>query len=294
MRTESGTDAAQVGAAVLPWLERDPVLNNLPATVLGGLLAGDVPVPPEHGFRWALVRVGGHVAGIALCNPPWPVVVAAGGAGVAATLADRLAADGCAAPGVTGPVAVAEGFASRWCSATGALIGDRVGLLVYRLDEVVPPVGVPGAARVAGAADRELLLGWARAFDREIHLGGGGDAATMVDVRLGPGRLRVWEADGRPVAMGATSARVAGVPRINLVYTPPELRGRGYASALVAEISSRELASGAVACTLNAEVANPTSNRIYRRIGYRPVGEVAAIRFDRASAGAPLRTGSQG
>jgi predicted GNAT family acetyltransferase len=62
------------------------------------------------------------------------------------------------------------------------------------------------------------------------------------------------------------------VVRVSGVYTPVEERGHGYASANVAAISARALDAGALACMLFADKANPTSNKIYQAIGYRPVG----------------------
>jgi uncharacterized protein len=68
--------------------------------------------------------------------------------------------------------------------------------------------------------------------------------------------------------------------RIGPVYTPPELRGRGYATSLAAEVSRRRLAAGRRFCFLYTDLANPTSNAIYERIGYRRVCESAEILFD--------------
>jgi predicted GNAT family acetyltransferase len=69
--------------------------------------------------------------------------------------------------------------------------------------------------------------------------------------------------------------------RIGAVYTPPELRGRGYASALVAALSARLLAGGRRFCFLYTDLANPTANRIYARIGYERVCDAAEIAFAR-------------
>ena len=63
------------------------------------------------------------------------------------------------------------------------------------------------------------------------------------------------------------------------MYTPPELRGRGYATALVAQLSSQLLAEGRRFCFLYTDLANPTSNAIYERIGYVRVCESAEIAF---------------
>ena len=72
---------------------------------------------------------------------------------------------------------------------------------------------------------------------------------------------------------------IAGGARIGPVYTPPEERGRGYASNLVANVSAGALERGAGACYLYTDLGNPTSNTIYRRLGYRQVAESSMIVF---------------
>ena len=83
----------------------------------------------------------------------------------------------------------------------------------------------------------------------------------------------------RPVAMAGVFDAVAGVARIGPVYTPPDRRGRGYASALVAEVSDAVLTRGQ-RCILYTDLENPTSNAIYRALGYRAVAEALKYRFD--------------
>ena len=67
--------------------------------------------------------------------------------------------------------------------------------------------------------------------------------------------------------------------RVTLVYTPPAVRGHGYASSCVAALSALLLASGRKYCFLFTDLANPTSNSIYTKIGYRPVCDVDEYRF---------------
>lgn len=72
---------------------------------------------------------------------------------------------------------------------------------------------------------------------------------------------------------------VAGVVRISGVYTPPDRRGRGYASGCVAAASGYALGSVAHTCVLYTDLRNPTSNRIYAKLGYRPVADVTTWRY---------------
>jgi predicted GNAT family acetyltransferase len=97
--------------------------------------------------------------------------------------------------------------------------------------------------------------------------------------------LWLWEDAGEPVAMAGAIGPTRNGIRIVLVYTAPHRRGRGYASNLVAALSQQQLDAGRTLCFLNTDVANPTSNKIYRALGYRPIGESVVIMFDRAADG---------
>ncbi|MGW2590824.1 GNAT family N-acetyltransferase [Streptomyces sp. NPDC001515] len=151
---------------------------------------------------------------------------------------------------------------------------------LYRLGTLVPPSPAPpGRARLAAPADRELLLGWFAAFAADI---GGPESpvdrhAQRVDERVAEGRLTLWEHDGAPVSMAGITPRIAGSARIAPVYTPPEHRGRGYAAAVTAEASRAALAAGTEELLLFTDLANPTSNGVYTRIGYRPVADRLVI-----------------
>lgn len=156
---------------------------------------------------------------------------------------------------------------------------------IYRLDAVTPPTGVSGAPRPAVPAEIPLLSDWVSAFAAET---GAPVADPRLAERVAVGRLWVWVDGGRdsespavprPVAMNWTSPPAAGVVRVSAVFTPPERRGRGYASALVAATSQAALEDGATACTLFTDLANPTSNAIYQRIGYRPVADAGRWRL---------------
>jgi predicted GNAT family acetyltransferase len=109
------------------------------------------------------------------------------------------------------------------------------------------------------------------------------------DARIAYGGVTFWETlDGRPVSMAGVTANVAGQIRVALVYTPADLRGRGYAGAVTAEVSRVARAAGAEEVLLFTDLANPTSNALYQRIGYRPVEDFAGYDFRSASASAPF------
>ena len=156
---------------------------------------------------------------------------------------------------------------------------------IYRLTEVRPVDGVPGRPRPADAGDRRLLVDWIRAFTAEANPEAPGlDDQEWVDRRLRgmSGTLYVWD-HGGPVSMAGHGSATPNGARIGPVYTPPDRRRRGYASALVAGVSDIVLASGKRFCFLFTDLSNPTSNKIYQDVGYEFVCEAASVAFEEAS-----------
>jgi predicted GNAT family acetyltransferase len=77
-----------------------------------------------------------------------------------------------------------------------------------------------------------------------------------------------------PVALASRTPVLHGVVRIGPVWTHPGHRGRGYAAAVTAHVCAEAFGAGAKACTLYADADNPTSNGVYLRLGFEPVGSV--------------------
>jgi predicted GNAT family acetyltransferase len=150
-------------------------------------------------------------------------------------------------------------------------VAVRRDLHAFELRVVRRPAAPPGRFRTASAGDTDLLERWALAFaeaiDEPISLA---DASQTVARMLPNDDLVIWERDGEVVSMAAVVRRTPWSSSVAYVYTPPPLRGRGYASAVVAELSQRELDAGQSWCSLFTDAANPTSNHIYTEIGYEP------------------------
>ncbi len=203
---------------------------------------------------------------------------------LAADLADRYED----VPGVTGRVEAAEAFAEAWVTRRPAAVTTAMSLRIYQLDQVQPPRSrASGSIRVIEAGDLDLLVEWMTAFERDTHIGGETDVRAAARRRIDEQSVFIWE-DGGPVSMAASAGPTPNGIRVNLVYTPPGLRGRGYASACVAAVSQHLLDTGRSFCFLYTDLENPTSNRIYQNIGYRPVCDAAALDFEES---APLRQG---
>ncbi|MGW7514453.1 GNAT family N-acetyltransferase [Streptomyces sp. NPDC054796] len=192
-------------------------------------------------------------------------------------LARRLAALGHTVPGVGADRDTAAAFAAAWQRHTGAAPKLRERQRLYRLGSLAAPEPRPeGRARVAGPQDREQLVRWHREFDGAIGAALSTSDGSWADARIADGRVTFWETpDGTPVSMAGVTPTVAGQVRVSPVYTPAPLRGRGYAGAATAEVSRAALAAGAAEVLLFADLANPTSNALYQRIGYRPVTDFA-------------------
>jgi predicted GNAT family acetyltransferase len=94
--------------------------------------------------------------------------------------------------------------------------------------------------------------------------------------RIRTGTYWFWEDDGRPVNLTVGSTPAFGVAGVGPVFTPTSERGHGYATAAVTAVSRRLLGQGARVC-LFTDQANPTSNRIYQRIGFLPVTDTANL-----------------
>jgi hypothetical protein len=200
-----------------------------------------------------------------------------------AAIARDLLSSGRPLPGVTGPEDVAAAFSAIWRELTGAAAAVALAERVYELRTVDQPVYSPGQMRQARTTDGDLLARWLVDFVAEALAGVDTmdlDAARRrVQVGLDRGSLYVWE-DGAPVALAGWTRPTRHGVAVGPVYTPPDRRGRGYATSLVAALSQRLLDEGRAFCTLFTNLANPTSNRIYQRIGYRPVCDYTVYRFD--------------
>ena len=148
----------------------------------------------------------------------------------------------------------------------------------YHVDKVGKPTGVKGHLRKAVLGDRERLIDWVRRFYADTTSVQESEAECLVDRRLPAGQLWLWDNAG-VVSIASRTVPVEGVVRVQLVYTPPEHRSKGYASACVASLS-KQIRDEGHRCILYTDLGNPISNAIYRRIGYYVVAEGIHYRFE--------------
>ena len=248
------------------------VENNL---VLG--LAHDQAQLRGAGATPYLVTVAesGAVVGCAVRTPPFPLAITRFSRDDAlALLAADVAERYPDLDDVGGPEPSARHFSDAWVRATRRAVRPGMSQRLYELRRVqAPDHPPPGRLRPGTQADAETLTRWVSAFIKDTGVGDKNDPADLVQARLQTGRIYVWD-DDRPMSMVAWTGKTRNGVRVNLVYTPEENRWRGYASAAVAALSQRLLDAGNSYCCLYTDLANPTSNDIYQRIGYRAVCDV--------------------
>jgi len=232
---------------------------------------------------FAAVLDGERVVATALRTPPHNLVLGEidDPRAIDLLVTDRLDDD---LPGVLGRVEHARAFAEGWAVATGRSWRPHMSERIFRLEAVIAPRPISGRLRTATPPDRSLVVRWIRAFQDEALGEDDADAAETLTDRWLEGRGRtlfLWQDGGIVSLCGVGGTTPHGI-RIGPVYTPPPARGRGYASALVAEASKLQLEAGRRFCFLFTDLANPTSNHIYQSIGYVPVSDVDDLRFERA------------
>ena len=168
-------------------------------------------------------------------------------------------------------------FAGLWSERTGAPVKVAMRERAFRLSHVTTPRRVPGRMRAARAADRELLFQWLSEFTDEALVGHlPADIGEVADRWVaGINRtMQLWIDHGIPVSMAGVGSPTPHGIRIGPVYTPRDLRDRGYASNLVAAACSAAIREGRRFCFLFTDLSNPTSNHIYQAIGFEPVSDV--------------------
>ncbi|MFI5520283.1 GNAT family N-acetyltransferase [Streptomyces platensis] len=274
-------DPAVYGAAAGAFLRSRPTAHTVLLSVASRLraLGADAYGDDAPLFGWWRPDGRAAVGAAFVWTPPRPVLLSPMPDEAAGPLVAALAAEGVRVPGVNGRRAVAEAVAAAWQRRHGGPVTLTGRRRLYRLGELTPPAPAPpGTARPATPADRELLLDWFTAFAAETG-GSPPRDARAVDDRIAGGRCLLWETAGRPVSLAGRTPTLSGMTRITPVYTPPELRGRGYAGAATAAISGAARESGGPELLLFTDLTNPTSNALYQRLGYRPVEDHLVMEF---------------
>jgi GNAT superfamily N-acetyltransferase len=226
---------------------------------------------------WLWVEADEEVIATAQHTPPHGAYLSTGPAGAMQVLARTLWLMRPGLSGVAGLGTAPHEFAAEWSRLGGPGATPTLQMGLYAADSVIIPTGVVGGLRQAIDADAVLLRQWVDRF--VVEAGVTPVAQDQIGPRIDAELLFVWEVEGVVVSMAAVTAAEGGVSRVQYVYTPPEIRNHGYATACVAALTERELASAGRTCMLYTDLANPTSNGIYQAVGYRPLGDAVELRF---------------
>ena len=278
MKAFRTTDPILFQNKTMATLERDEAANSLMLGVNQRLIKTPAEFSSDPLMVWVEDAQG--VTATALMTPPFRMILYCEPLQKISSL--RLLVDILAdtpLPGVLGKNYVAETFAGLWKDCHGGDTRINRQERIFKLTGLIPARFTTGYMRLATAEDTDQLIEWSSAFDLEAL---GGEELDFVEVhtcaRIKNGDLFVWE-DGLVTAMAAKVRPTHHGISIALVYTPPALRGRGYATALVSMLSQSLLDQGKQFCSLFTDLANPISNHIYQSIGYKPVCDFEEVLF---------------
>jgi predicted GNAT family acetyltransferase len=294
MRLVVFSDASGFLERAEPFFLSDEARHHLPFGLALALARGTGARPLAEAAFLATIEADGRVIAAAVRSGLHLILSPAAGVDFAGSpvleeLAEIVQVEFPDLPGVLAPPTVARDFAEAWTRRTGQPWKLAVRERIHELRSVRPLELPPGQLRVATTADRATAVPWLAGmhhdiFGAEVPFDPEAVATRRLAAPEAPGdpftSLYLWvDEAGEPRAMAGAQATTANGVRIGAVYTPPEFRRRGYATAVVAALSQRMLDLGRRACYLFTDLANPTSNHIYKEIGYEPVTDVDEIRF---------------
>ncbi|MHB8104901.1 MAG: GNAT family N-acetyltransferase [Dehalococcoidales bacterium] len=273
-------NAAGFLAHVGKYLAKDGARYGLIVAIANGLVRNPHHFGPDDPW-FCSIGTGTKINAVAIRTPPHNIILAHFSGDIAA-IAEKLVVVVTekfkVIPGVVGDKDLADIFARQWCDAFNLKIRNKMEQRIFRLNRVNDVPLSRGKMRPATMADKDLVVKWSHAFHVDTGMEKMGEPEMDITPLLEMGWIFLWE-DGKPVAM----ARQAGVAdkgiTVSGVYTPPELRGKGYATSCVAELSKLILQSGKEFCMLYTDLAIPTSNSIYKKIGYKEVADSVEYTF---------------
>jgi GNAT superfamily N-acetyltransferase len=273
-------------------LARQPVVSTVVATVAERIVrerTAGIPWPVGVPCWFVAVLQDGDVLGAAMRTAPfgaYPLFLLPMPEDAARELAHVVLKRNEQVSAANGALPAVQLFCDEIAARRGGSAEVALHTRLFELDRLVEPPPIAGRLRPAQPDEEALVTRWYDAFIVDADEQGGrppgasaheAPEAGVVRRNMQEGRILVWEdISGKPVSLVGASQPAYGVSRVGPVYTPPNDRGRGFASAAVAEVSRRILAQGARAC-LFTDQANPTSNKIYQRLGYRAVVDMAEM-----------------
>jgi uncharacterized protein len=186
--------------------------------------------------------------------------------------------------GLTGPrEQVGQATASLQLNVEDATFHADEWLYALDLSGLIVPAALSTgtvACRAPRAGERDALCAWRLAYDMELL--GATDtvetrrrSANFLDQQIADGNVWLALDRGAPVSLSAFNATLPDIVQLGGIYTPPELRGRGFAKVAVAAslLAARERGAERAVLFTN----NPSAIRTYEALGFRRIGDYALI-----------------
>ena len=269
------------------YLIQNEAENNLPLGIINNVISGEYR---DRDPYLAYVEENGKPVIVILCTPPFQALFSYQNPIPAdkilkLVLKDLMDFFGDEFVGISGNKKLAARLKNIWEEMTGRKAEKHMAMRIYKLDVVFPPPVSAGSIRPVEKKDRRLITDWLNGFYRETVQESPDPARARKQVELylkADPKLRglmIWEKNGIPVSMAGYAGPTLNGIRVGAVYTPPEQRKKGFASAVTAGLSQHLLDMGFKFCFLFTDLLNPTSNYIYQQIGYKPVCDVDRYDF---------------
>ncbi len=262
------------------FLEQNEVANNV---ILGNCLKlRNEKIKNQYPAYFASLQMNDKITLAAMFTPPFPITLYSDKSiteNQIELLIQDLIDKNLDVPGVMAPLELAKLFGLTWSKLKGSNIIDGMNMRVYELVKVNHPKNSQGSFRIAQNEDLKTISTWIYNLEKDE-----GSVITYEKAyeiarnKIDNGELYIWE-DKVPVSMACYARPTNNGIVVNMVYTPTELRGRGYAAACVASLSQHLLNIGYKFCSLFTDLSNPISNNIYMKIGYRAVCDYKGYSF---------------
>ncbi len=278
---QSHNDASELISLSGAYLELNESENNLPIGLAYRLAKNPHYYGPDTPLLLSILDRG-RTVGVAIMTPPRRLILSRFEPNVevaTAHLTRYLRGIDTPIPGVTGPSTEAQAFSKCWTDGRAAVSSKvTTRMRVFEARTVTDAPLSPGKLRLAGMADHPLMTQWIVAFSESIGEPVDVDSAkSTAQQYIEDGQLYIWD-DGGPVSIATETRPTRNGTTISTVYTPPEHRNKGYATSCVRSLTKTLLSGRYSFCSLYTDLSNPTSNSIYTKIGYVPLGD--ALTFD--------------
>lgn len=264
------------------FLLRNESVNNLALGILYSLINRDRKERDNVNHFFGLVESNQEVV-LVLVRTARNLMLSGEGNGLNEAIVKAvsyLSEAGLSVPGIIGTNDVANTFAESWKEKHNSSVSISMRQRIYRLDIVNQLKLSSGKLRVANLNDLDLVSKWIYNFSEEAleHISKE-QAYELAEQGIKDSSIFLWEDQQVIFAMAKKTRQTRNGVVVNLVYTPPLYRGQGYATSCVASLSQKLLDDGYKFCSLYTDLDNPTSNKIYMNIGYKPIEDSIVYSF---------------